>query len=518
MISSNCYCSDATYITGSWRIYYQRNTEPVDCKTCYADYTFYNNSRFEVGKKGGHWELNESNIRWTFDNGTTYWGIVDKTNNGMQGEMIANDCHGTWKGLKQGKITHAINDKGSGNFNSQSSTSSKAGQAFTENRALLVGVTGESVMSAASSNVAEVKELLASGNWAYSVRTLLEKDATLSKMKNELSLLQTGTRNNPVFIYICAHGFIGTKDNKFYLEFFNDGKMNWLSGDELLDLFKQVRSEKALMVLEVCHSGDFSGKVLGKGKVIMTSAFRGETAATRYAALWQKTFKSAIFTHELVQAIKDRKACEKMTLAQAFDIARKNTSNRRSHWREVLKKAAMEGDFRWQTPQIYPSSGAGLSMEQDMMLGKCCGDGPLDEPDVGVNISGRSEGSLLLRSLVVNGKSWPIRAGQIQLPLTLSLNQDQGESYVSGNFTTTGANGEALKGPIAGKVYEGNKVVLGPMFHPGGRRDPVECRFEGEVRDSILRGTMSLERAGPQRDKPLSRYTGEASLTLSASH
>ncbi len=172
------------------------------------------------------------------------------------------------------------------------------------------------------------------------VRVLLDEQATRQRIMSELGnkfLAPLAKQDDLVVLYFSTHGSPAQSDIKgknFLVAYDSEPDELWASGIEMQhvldDINDRICAERALLVLDACHSGsidpnkkdgkglyraaniDTSAMALGKGKMVLCSSSPDE-------ASWEsKRYQNGIFTKNLLDGLRSKG--QDTPMSEAFDV------------------------------------------------------------------------------------------------------------------------------------------------------------------------------------------------------
>ena len=174
-------------------------------------------------------------------------------------------------------------------------------------KALLVGINNYkkgSELSCCVNDVRSLKNVLEDnydGNKNFSIKTLLDSEATRSGIRNGLNELFGGEGSIALF-YFSGHGIDDKNDGFIVAQNFEKDDYG-ISMAEILRIASQSKYAYKVIILDCCHSG-FVGdygiigdtSVLGEGTIIMTASRKDEFS--------MEVNGHGVFSNLLIEAIK----------------------------------------------------------------------------------------------------------------------------------------------------------------------------------------------------------------------
>ncbi len=183
-------------------------------------------------------------------------------------------------------------------------------------RAVLVGISDYSSagtnlpnLKTPKDDVLELKALLEKSYGFRSVTVLLDGEATLDRIRNELLKVDTacGVDDNILFYY-AGHGSL--EGGKFGYWVCADGRQ--LAHSEITDFIRRFRSRRVLLVSDSCFSGEFLTRDTGK-RAFSTVPTKEQAVEESQQIVATKQPARQVLTSGLLEAVSDRGtgACEK---------------------------------------------------------------------------------------------------------------------------------------------------------------------------------------------------------------
>lgn len=199
------------------------------------------------------------------------------------------------------------------------------------------------------------------------VRVLLDEQATRQRIMSELGnkfLAPLAKQDDLVVLYFSTHGSpaqLDVKGKNFLVAYDSEPDELWASGIEMQhvldDINDRITAERALLVLDACHSGninpntkdgkglyraaniDTTAMPLGKGKMVLCSSSPDQ-------ASWEsKRYQNGVFTKNLLEGLRCKGSNTPMS--EAFDVMCSSISNEIQEDRPgVLQTPAMNS--KWQ--------------------------------------------------------------------------------------------------------------------------------------------------------------------------
>ena len=222
---------------------------------------------------------------------------------------------------------------------------------FSNGHALVIGVANyphvNPLPEAVLKDARDVGAMIQSEQCGYepeNVRLLIDSDATADAIRNELgNLSEKAQTDDTVFIFFSGHG--GESDSGAeadnYLIPFDCNPRNLaetaIAGSELTDFFRQIQSERLLVVFDCCYAGGtanpknalfspqnaflksyseqtYDQLAQGKGRVIIASSRPDQVS------LLLSGMNNSLFTHYLLEAFRGETRTRADGLIRVFDL------------------------------------------------------------------------------------------------------------------------------------------------------------------------------------------------------
>jgi len=129
-------------------------------------------------------------------------------------------------------------------------------------------------------------------------RLLLDSEATKAGIQSAIDwVADKDSASDTVLIYFTGHG-----DSRGYIAPYDAYyEPTWISSQEFAVWLNKLHSEKVVVIMDACYSGQFEAELSGSGRVVIMSSRAGERS-------WQTNVLGQgdnVFSYWLFQALKD---------------------------------------------------------------------------------------------------------------------------------------------------------------------------------------------------------------------